>query len=334
MESISIETPTILGDAVSLDAVISEVRRGLLKNQKSLAPWLFYDDAGSALFEEITALPEYYVSRLERKILRDNMRSILSQALPSKRAPVRVVELGAGSAEKTTILLSEAQILSLDLTYVPIDVSLAALKGARKTLELDLPEVRVEPIVSDYVTNPITLDRFDGITIALYIGSSIGNFEPLDARRILRNLGNQLDSVDTLLLGTDLVKPEHVLIPAYDDVQGVTAAFNRNVLRRLNTELGADFLPEAFAHRAVWNAKLARMEMHLESLRRQRVSVPLAGLSLEFEAGETIHTENSYKYTSSTVSALLEDTGFSIHNQWKDEGGWYAVTLAGPIRSE
>jgi len=334
MESISIETPTILDEAGSMDAVISEVRRGLMNEQKSLAPWLFYDDAGSALFEEITALPEYYVSRLERKILRDNMRSILSQALTSKRAPVRVVELGAGSAEKTTILLSEAQILSRDLTYVPIDISLAALEGARKTLELDLPEVRVEPIVSDYVTNPIELDRFDGITIALYIGSSIGNFEPLDARRILRNLGNQLDSVDTLLLGTDLVKPEHVLIPAYDDAQGVTAAFNRNVLRRLNAELGADFFPEGFAHRAVWNAKLARIEMHLESLRRQRVSVPLAGLSLEFEAGETIHTENSYKYTSSTVSALLEDTGFSIHNQWKDEGGWYAVTLAGPIQSE
>ena len=334
MESISIETPTILGDAASMDAVASEVRRGLMNEQKSLAPWLFYDDAGSALFEQITALPEYYVSRLERKILRDNMRSILGQALPSNTVSVRVVELGAGSAEKTTILLSEAQVLSRDLTYVPIDISLAALEAARKTLELDLPEVRVEPIVSDYVTNPIDLDRFDGITIAVYIGSSIGNFEPLDARRILRNLGNQLDPVDTLLLGTDLVKPEHMLIPAYDDVQGVTAAFNRNVLRRLNTELGADFLPETFAHRAVWNAKLARMEMHLESLQRQRVSIPLAGLSLEFEAGETIHTENSYKYTSSTVSALLEDAGFSIHNQWKDEGGWYAVTLAGPIRSK
>jgi uncharacterized SAM-dependent methyltransferase len=169
---------------------------------------------------------------------------------------------------------------------------------------------------------------------ALYIGSSIGKFEPLDARKILRNLGNQLHSADTLLLGTDLVKPEHVLIPADDDAQGVTAEFNRDVLRRLNAELQADLLPETFAHRAVWNAKLARMEMHLESLQRQRVSAPLADLYLEFEAGEPIHTENSYKYTFSSVRALLEGTGFSVHNRWKDEGGWYAVTLAGPVRSD
>jgi dimethylhistidine N-methyltransferase len=334
MESISIETPTSLGDAESMYAVISEVRKGLLSTRKSLAPWLFYDDAGSALFEEITTLPEYYVSRLERKILRDNARSILIQALTEPNAPLRIIELGAGSAEKTSILLSEAQTLSSELTYVPIDISLAALEEAQKHLGLDLPGVRVEPIVSDYVTNPIKLDRFVGTTIALYIGSSIGNFEPLDARKILCNLGDQLHSADTLLLGTDLVKPEHVLVPAYDDARGVTAEFNRNVLRRLNAELQANFLPEMFAHRAVWNAKLARMEMHLESLQRQRVSVPLAGLQLEFDAGETIHTENSYKYTSSSVRSLLEDTGFSVHNQWKDEGGWYAVTLAGPIRND
>jgi L-histidine N-alpha-methyltransferase len=185
-----------------------------------------------------------------------------------------------GRQKKTSILLSEAQTLSSELPYVPIDISLAALEGARKSLELDLPGVRVEPMVSDYVTNPIKLDRFFGITMALYIGSSIGNFEPLDARKILRNLGNQLHSADTLLLGTDLVKPEHVLIPANDDAQGVTAEFNRNVLRRLNAELQADFLPETFAHRAVWNAKFARMEMHLESLQRQRVSVPLADLRI------------------------------------------------------
>lgn len=334
MESISIETSTILGDAESMDAVISEVRRGLMSKRKSLSPWLFYDDAGSALFEEITALPEYYVSRLERRILRDNVRSILGQALSQADAPVRIIELGAGSAEKTSILLSEARALSSDLTYVPIDISLASLEGAQRSLERDLPGIRVEPIVSDYVSKPIKLDRFVGIIIALYIGSSIGNFEPFEARTIPRNLRNQLGDSDALLLGTDLVKPEHVLIPAYDDAQGVTANFNRNVLRRLNFELQADFLPEAFAHRVVWNAELARVEMHLESLQRQRVSVPLADLYLEFEAGETIHTENSYKYTSSSVRALLEDTGFSIHNQWKDEDGWYAVTLAGPVQRD
>jgi dimethylhistidine N-methyltransferase len=333
MEFISIETPTILSSAVLMDAVVSEVRKGLMSAQKSLAPWLFYNDAGSALFEEITMLPEYYVSRLERKILRDNARSILRDTFIEPNAPIRIVELGAGSGEKTHSILSEARILSSEVTYVPIDISPAALEEAQKRLERDLPGIRVEPIVSDYVSNPIQLKPFFGTTMALYIGSSIGNFEPLDARKILFNIGDQLTPTDTLLLGTDLVKPEQILIPAYNDVRGVTAEFNRNVLRRLNEELQANFLPEAFVHRAVWNKNLARMEMYLESQERQRVSIPLADLYLEFEAGETIHTENSYKYTSSSVYALLEDTGFSVHNQWKDEDGWYAVTLAGPIRN-
>jgi dimethylhistidine N-methyltransferase len=334
MESISIETSTILGDAESMVAVISEVRRGSMSKRKSLAPWLLYYDAGSALFEEITALPEYYVSGLERKLLRDDLKSISSQVLSQPNVPVRIIELGARSAEKTSILLSETQTLSSEVTYVPIDISLAALEGAQNSLGLDLPGVHVEPIVSDYVTNPIKLDRFFGITMALYIGPRIGNFEPLDARKILINLRNQRHSAYTLLLRIDLLKPEHVLLPAYDDAQGVTTEFNRNVLRRLNAELQADFVRETFAHPAVSNAKLARMEMHLERLQRPRVSVPLADLYLEFETGETIHTVSSYKYTSSSVRALLEDTGFSVHNQWKDEGGWYALTLAGPSRSD
>jgi len=317
-----------------MDAVISEVRRGLMSPQKSLAPWLFYNDAGSALFEEITMLPEYYVSRLERKILRDNVRSILRHAFIEPSAPIRIVELGAGSAEKTRLVLSEAQTLSSEVTYVPIDISSAALEEAQKRLERDLPRIRVESIVSDYVSKPIQLGRFAGNTMVLYIGSSIGNFEPLDARKILFNVGKQLNPTDTLMLGTDLVKSEQILLPAYDDARGVTAEFNRNVLRRLNEELQANFVPEMFAHRAVWNEKLARMEMYLESQERQCVSIPFADLYLEFEAGETIHTENSYKYTPSSVSALLEDTGFSVHNQWKDEDEWYAITLAGPVRND
>jgi L-histidine Nalpha-methyltransferase len=169
MESISIETSSILGNAESMDAVIAEVRKGLISRRKSLSPWLFYDDAGSALFERITTLPEYYVSRLERQILRDNVRSILGQVLTQPYAPVRIIELGAGSAETTSILLSEARTHSAGLTYVPIDISHAALEGALKSLEVDLPGVCVEPIVSNYVTNPIKLGRFSGITIALYI---------------------------------------------------------------------------------------------------------------------------------------------------------------------
>lgn len=299
-----------------------------------LPPWLFYDATGSALFDEITKLPEYYVSRLERSILRNNARNILSQALNRPGESLRIIELGAGSAEKTSILLSEAQALSKEVVYVPIDISFTALEGARRNLELELPGVKVKPIVSDYVSSPIRLDSFSGVTIALYIGSSIGNFEPHDARAILGNLKAQLNNDDALLLGTDLVKSEHVLIPAYDDARGVTAAFNKNVLRRLNAELQADFLPELFAHRAVWNGKLARMEMHLESLQRQRVTIPRASLDLEFAPGETIHTENSYKYTPASIRALLDDSGFTVRGQWKDDAGWYAVTLASPTRND
>jgi L-histidine Nalpha-methyltransferase len=334
MESLSIDTSAIHGDPALMDAIIFEVRKGLTAKKKSLAPWLFYDNVGSALFEKITSLPEYYVSQIERGILRDNVRDILGQALTLKDVPVRIIELGAGSAEKASIILSESLNCSSDVTYVPIDISPSSLELARMTLERDLPAIHVDPIVADYVNSPIQLDPFAGETIVLYIGSSIGNFEPFEARNILRNLYRQLGCAYTLLIGTDLVKPEHVLIPAYDDAQGVTAEFNLNVLRRLNAELQADFLPEAFAHRVVWNEGLNRIEMHLESLRNQAVSIPLANLSLEFVAGETIHTENSYKYTSSSLHELFEDSGLRIRNQWRDRNGWYAVTLAAALRSK
>lgn len=247
--------------------------------------------------------------------------------------PVRIIELGAGSAEKTSIILSESLNCTSDVTYVPIDISPSSLKLAQRTLERELPAIHVAPIVADYVNTPIQLDRFEGRTIVLNIGSSIGNFEPCEARNILRNVHRQLDCSDTLLVGTDMVKPERVLVPAYDDSQGVTAEFNLNVLKRLNAELHANFLPEAFAHRVVWNERLTRMEMHLESLQSQAVSIPLAGLNLEFEAGETIHTENSYKYTPSSLRELFEDSGFALRNQWRDDNGWYAVTLAAALRS-
>lgn len=323
MESLSINAP-----AVHDDSVISEIRKGLTTAKKSIAPWLLYDDAGSALFEKITCLPEYYVSRIERSILRNNVRDIVGQALTSTDEPVRIIELGAGSAEKTSIILYEAMRRASAVTYVPVDISPSALEFARQRLERDLPAILVEPVVADYVNSPIKLDRFSGRTIALYIGSSIGNFEPLEARNILRNLHDQLGCSDTLLIGTDLVKPERILIPAYDDAQGITAEFNINVLKRLNVELQANFLPEMFAHRAIWNAECSRIEMHLESLRRQAVSIPLANLYLKFEAGETIHTENSYKYTSLSLHELFQDSGFAVMNQWRDRNGWYAVTLA------
>ena len=308
-------------------AVVSEVWRGLLFRPRSLSPWMFYDARGSRLFERITMLPEYYLTRMERHILNSRAQEIVSAARNGGGTRLRFVELGAGTAAKTGILLEEAARAQGEVLYVPADVSPEALEAARASISRRLRGVRVEPIVANYVTNPPRLHRFDGSTLALYIGSSIGNFSPEEARTILRNLRSQLKSGDALLLGTDVVKDEETLLAAYDDEEGVTAAFNLNVLGRLNRELDADFDVASFHHRAVWNAAESRIEMHLESLREQRVRIPKAWVSVEFACGETIHTESSYKFEQKDIHNMLADSGFEMEKMWLDERGWYAVTL-------
>jgi len=192
-----------------------------------------------------------------------------------------------------------------------------------------LPDVQLQPMVANYVTHPPKLERFHGTTLAMYIGSSIGNFSPEEARSILRNLRSELRPGDALLLGTDMVKDEATLVRAYDDQDGVTAAFNLNVLHRLNRELGANFDTGCFRHRARWNRVESRIEMHLESTCDQRVTIPAAQLSIPFAAFETIHTENSYKFSHRMLGALLHDAGFTIGQTWTDPLQWYALTLAG-----
>jgi len=179
----------------------------------------------------------------------------------------------------------------------------------------------------NYVTHPLQLEPFDGTTLALYIGTSIGNFSPEEARLILRNLGTQLQIGDALLLGTDMVKNEPTLLAAYDDREGITAAFNLNILHRLNRDLGADFDAAWFRHHARWNSVESRIEMHLESGQEQDVSIEEAGLDLHFMRGETIHTENSYKFTDQGIRSLLDEVGFEIRGAWKDGCGWYTLTL-------
>jgi L-histidine N-alpha-methyltransferase len=310
------------------EMLISEVRRGLLMRPRSLAPWMFYDARGSCIFERITELPEYYPTRTERDILASCSDAIIAAACPDKPGSVRVVELGAGTASKSTILLDAAVRLQSEVLYAPVDVSSDALDVACETIAASLPEVCVSPIVANYVTNPPQLESFSGTTLGLYIGSSIGNFAPEEARTILRDLAGQLQSGDALLLGVDMVKDEPTLVAAYDDRDGVTAEFNLNMLHRLNRELDADFDPETFRHRALWNAPQSRIEMHLESTRAQRVRIPAAQLDVYFKEGERIHTENSHKFTDATIRALLRDGGFDVEQIWTDERGWYSVTLA------
>jgi dimethylhistidine N-methyltransferase len=236
--------------------------------------------------------------------------------------------LGAGTARKTTILLEAAAKLRNQVLYAPVDVSSDALDVACETIANLLPEITVSPIVANYVTDPPQLELFNGTTLGLYIGSSIGNFSPQEARTILRNLRSQLQDGDALLLGVDMVKDEPTLVAAYDDRDGVTAEFNLNLLHRLNRELDADFDPAHFLHRAVWNRGQSRIEMHLESTCDQHVCIAAANLDVHFTAGERIHTENSYKFTSERIQLLLADAGFEVQQTWADERGWFSVTLA------
>ncbi|HUA84168.1 MAG TPA: L-histidine N(alpha)-methyltransferase [Bryobacteraceae bacterium] len=311
------------------EALIDEVWRGLLKRPRSLVPWMLYDSEGSRLFERITTLPEYYPTRTERDILASYAEAIITATGSAYSRPLRLLELGAGTAAKTGVLLRAATRLRNEVLYFPVDVSPDALDAACNSIGYLLPDVQLQPMVANYVTHPPKLERFNGTTIAMYIGSNIGNFSPGEARTILRNLRSQLRPGDALLLGTDMVKDETILVRAYDDKDGVTAAFNLNILHRLNRELGANFDTRCFRHRALWNRMESRIEMHLESTRDQCVNIRGAQLNVQFSALETIHTENSYKFTRKTLGALLDDAGFAIEQTWTDPLNWYTLTLAG-----
>ncbi len=311
------------------EALIDEVWRGLRKRPRSLVPWMLYDAEGSRLFECITTLPEYYPTRTERDILASYAEAIVTATGSDYSRPLRLLELGAGTASKTGILLKAATRLRNEVIYLPVDVSSDALDAACNSIACLLPDVQLQPMVANYVTDPPKLERFKGNTLAMYIGSSIGNFSPEEARSILRNLRSELRAGDALLLGTDMVKDVATLVRAYDDRAGVTAAFNLNILHRLNRELGANFDTGCFRHRARWNRVQSRIEMHLESTCDQWVDIPAAELSIQFAAGETIHTESSYKFTQRTLGALLDDAGFTIKQTWTDPRQWYALTLAG-----
>ncbi len=316
-----------------LDAVAISVRAGLLSLARTLPPWLFYDAAGSLLFEKITELPEYYITRTERALLAAHAEEILGAIA----APVTIVELGAGTATKTGIVLRAAAARQGSVSYQPIDVSASSLEEARSNIEASIAGATVRPSVANYVNDPIRVERLRGHSVlAMYIGSSIGNFSPDEAHAILARLRAQMRRGDHLLLGTDMApgrgKSIADLIAAYDDAAGMTAAFNRNVLVRLNRELGTDFQPERFEHRAHWNAEESRIEMHLYALAAQEVAVPgnSAGgaFSLSFERGETIHTENSYKFTTESLQGMLAAAGFSIARTFEDENAKFALMLA------
>lgn len=310
----------------------AEVLRGLTAKPRSLSPWLFYDEHGSRLFEQITELPEYYLTRTERDLFAAYAPAILATA--AQDSHLTLIELGAGTASKTGLLLRAALNQQPQLTYRAIDVSASALNAARQTLSESFPTLSIETRVGDYTDGLGDLPSRkspNSRRLVLYIGSSIGNFDPDDARELLARIRRQLAPGDCILLGVDHVKPLAPLLAAYNDAAGVTAAFNRNILTRINRELGANFHPDRFQHRALFNAAHSRMEMYLVSTRTQQVSIPALDLDLDFAPGETIHTENSYKFTPESATALLAAGGFTVTHSWTDPQHWFGVYLATTI---
>jgi L-histidine N-alpha-methyltransferase len=271
-----------------------------------------YDDLGSALFEAICHLPWYRITRTELRLLTRHAREIVTRVAPLST----LVELGPGTGGKLATLV-EALHTPHAVTVHLVDVSPAALDAARRTLEVHagLTIVVHQAEYETGLADAAGATRSGGKALALFLGSNIGNFDPPGA--------------GSLLLGADLVKPERELRLAYDDPLGVTAAFNRNLLVRVNRELGADFDVDGFVHRAVWNAAASRIEMHLESTRRQHVTIPASHLDITFEAGESIWTESSYKYETAGVAAMLERAGFDTAAQWVEDD--FALTLAAAV---
>ena len=297
-----------------------DVRVGLTAEPKWLPPKWFYDARGSELFEEITRLPEYYPTRAERAVLAEHAGDI-AELTGAKT----LIELGSGSSEKTRLLLDAFTRRGGLGTFVPLDVSVSALRQSTEEIAAEYPRLRVRGIVGDFTRQ---LDRLPagGRRLVVLLGGTIGNLLPIERAEFLTAMRAALEAGDWLLIGTDLVKDPAVILPAYDDAAGVTADFNRNVLRVINRELGADFDPEAFAHVAVWDPEHEWIEMRLRAERPMRVHV--LDLDVEFAAGEELRTEISAKFRPEGIAAELTAAGFDPQAFWTDPDRLFGVTLA------
>ena len=303
-------------------ALRDEALRGLLAHRKTLPPKLFYDETGAELFERITTVPEYYVTRAELEIL--NARAPEIAAIAGPRAAL--VEYGSGAGVKVRILLDAMRDPA---AYVPIDISAEQLSRVAREIVAAYPGLKVHPIAADY-TRPLELPALPphAMRLGFFPGSTIGNFHPDEAAAFLRQIRRTIGDGGALVLGVDRVKDAATLNAAYDDAAGVTAAFNLNVLKRLNRELDADFDLGRFAHHAFFNARERRVEMHIVSLDDQTVSV--GGMLIPFKAGETIWTESSYKYDRPSLDALAKKAGFTVSQLWTDSADqfWVGVLLS------
>jgi dimethylhistidine N-methyltransferase len=295
---------------------------GLMATQKTLPPWLFYDQEGCRLFYEITRLPEYYLTRTETALLTTRA----AEMVPAGLTAASLIEFGASSEAKASHLLnlSDASGRPIIRSYLPIDVARAELLAMQARLHRSHPGLDVQPIVADFM-RPVSLPPLDGPRLGFFPGSTIGNLDPHAATEFLGRVRDAIGLGSWLLLGADLRKDASILLPAYNDAAGVTAAFNLNLLRRLNREAGATFDLAAFRHEAIWNDRLSRIEMHLISEADQVVSV--AGHRVTFHRGETIHTENSYKHPEAQLIDLARSGGWALQQRWSDPSDWFGVFL-------
>ena len=329
MTRVQLERLTIRG--LNLDAggnsFAQDVAEGLTSTPKTLPPKYFYDGLGSRLFEAICRLPEYYLTRSEAEILTTNSDEIAA----SVEGPVRLIEFGSGNSEKTRCLIEAFLRRQKQLHYVPVDISWSSLERSSRELLRDYPGLTVTAYAMEYYAALARLSegeaRPSARNVALFLGSNIGNFDEEESRAFLRGVRTMLDDGGALLLGADLKKSTGVLLPAYDDALGVTAAFNLNILGRINRELGGEFNLKTFEHKAAYNDRLSRIEMRLMSRIRQVVPIRALSVDIAFEEGETIHTENSYKFDLDQLAGIAKNSGFSLTRSWFDESNWFSFNF-------
>ncbi len=303
------------------------LRRGLTSRDKWLEPYWFYDARGSELFEQICAQPEYYVTRTERSILERNAAAITEEWTTE----TSIFELGSGSSEKSELVLKEAVGRLHRLRYLPNDISESALNQAAVRLQESLPELEVHGIVAEFdAALDAVVERFGAPRVGMFLGGNIGNFDRSGAEDFLVRTRSRLTSSDRFLCGFDRVKDLDVLLSAYDDAAGVTAAFNLNALARINHEYGGGFDLSRFEHRVRFNEATSAIEMHLESMVDQVVAIPGLELTIQFKAGETIHTENSHKYTRERIHELAASAGFVVSRTFEDDRAYFALVELTP----
>lgn len=310
----------------NLQVFANTVRTGLTSKHKFLLPQYFYDEKGSKLFEKISKLPEYYLTKVETSILASN-----SDKITNICNGVVLVELGSGNSRKTRIILQALLTKQESIQYLPIDISYEMLKAGSEALLDKYEQLSITATVAEYERGmSIAKRNIRGRKLVLFLGSSIGNFNPTEAKRFIQMIRSNLHDHDMFLLGLDMHKNSNVLNAAYNDAKGLTAQFNLNILSRINRELGGNFILSKFEHSAFYNESKRRVEMHIISKEEQEVSIAGIGEIISFKEGENIHTENSYKFTLEQIDQMIENN-FQVVNTWTDRKKWYNVILLAPI---